>query len=210
MLSKGQLYLVAENLLFSDYKNIYKKIYLYIKNSDINSEQADEVLEEILDHILEAQKNGEKIDKIIGNNLEEFCNSVIENLQKPSLFSTIKFFVGVYIISIWNTLINKCIFNEFFISWLDFTINPILVFCSLLIFRKLTKKKILNNRVHVFLPMQLIIMLISMMLLIFDYNMKTNLLIRPLNLYIFALTISCVFVAVMYKFSDIFKTKFYF
>ncbi len=94
--------------------------------------------------------------------------------------------------------------------WLDFTINPILVFCSLLIFRKLTKKKILNNRVHVFLPMQLIIMLISMMLLIFDYNMKTNLLIRPLNLYIFALTISCVFVAVMYKFSDIFKTKFYF
>ncbi|MGG3725229.1 hypothetical protein ABES20_14880, partial [Geobacillus stearothermophilus] len=188
----------------------FAHLQLYIKNSDINSEQADEVLEEILDHILEAQKNGEKIDKIIGNNLEEFCNSVIENLQKPSLFSTIKFFVGVYIISIWNTLINKCIFNEFFISWLDFTINPILVFCSPLIFRKLTKKKILNNRVHVFLPMQLIIMLISMMLLIFDYNMKTNLLIRPLNLYIFALTISCVFVAVMYKFSDIFKTKFYF
>ncbi|MED4980882.1 hypothetical protein P9726_15215 [Geobacillus stearothermophilus] len=194
----------------SIYVSEFAHLQLYIKNSDINSEQADEVLEEILDHILEAQKNGEKIDKIIGNNLEEFCNSVIENLQKPSLFSTIKFFVGVYIISIWNTLINKCIFNEFFISWLDFTINPILVFCSPLIFRKLTKKKILNNRVHVFLPMQLIIMLISMMLLIFDYNMKTNLLIRPLNLYIFALTISCVFVAVMYKFSDIFKTKFYF
>lgn len=57
---------------------LYKSITKYIQNSSLRGIEKEEILHQLLDMMLQAQNENKPINTIIGNDYEEFCQSIIK------------------------------------------------------------------------------------------------------------------------------------
>jgi DNA-binding ferritin-like protein (Dps family) len=70
---------------------IYTDIDFYLMTSALDELEAEEILQEIIGMFLEAQQRGEDIKKVIGDDYQAFCDSLIESAQ-PKRFTWQKVF----------------------------------------------------------------------------------------------------------------------
>ncbi|MBU5591497.1 hypothetical protein KQI89_06950 [Clostridium sp. MSJ-4] len=83
---------------------LYKNITSYIQSSNLTINEKEEVLQQIMDMMLQAQFENKSIDLFIGKDYEEFCNSIIEELNSSKsktykVFNYIqKYLVGMILI----------------------------------------------------------------------------------------------------------------
>ncbi|MCY6957567.1 DUF1048 domain-containing protein [Clostridium brassicae] len=124
---------------------VYKSIVKYIQNSTLTSYQKEEALQQIMDMILQAQIENKNINAFIGNDLEEFCDSIISeyNLNLSFIYKTLDF-IQSYMILTFSILFIPLIIKGFFsgssfdlsTSIDNFIIISIIVLCSLHLFRR--------------------------------------------------------------------------
>lgn len=74
-------------------------IVCYLRTSGMDELEAEEIIQDILGMMLEAQKRGEKIEQVIGDDYRAFCDSVIEAAH-PKRFSWRKLFSDLEIVVI--------------------------------------------------------------------------------------------------------------
>jgi DNA-binding ferritin-like protein (Dps family) len=72
---------------------IYTDILVYLRFSTLDELEAEEVIQDILGMFLEAQQRGEKIEKVIGEGYQAFCDSIIES-ARPTKFIWKKAFLN--------------------------------------------------------------------------------------------------------------------
>jgi DNA-binding ferritin-like protein (Dps family) len=70
---------------------IYTDIAVYLMTSSLDELETEEILQEIIGMFLEAQQRGEDIEKVIGEDYQAFCDSIIESVQ-PKKFTWQKAF----------------------------------------------------------------------------------------------------------------------
>lgn len=75
---------------------IYIDIVCYLRASALDELEAEEIIQEIIGMILEAQERGEDIEKVIGDDYQAFCDSIIESSQ-PKKFTWRKLFSSLEI-----------------------------------------------------------------------------------------------------------------
>jgi DNA-binding ferritin-like protein (Dps family) len=59
--------------LTGEYRNVYEKVEIYALSTDTTQEEKDECMMNLLDSLLTAQKAGEPVEKIVGSDVESFC-----------------------------------------------------------------------------------------------------------------------------------------
>lgn len=89
--------LESQKKLNSNYMMLYKNMSTYIRNSSLSGYEIEMVNHEILDMLLESQyksKDISEINKIIGEDYESFCQSIINeyNIDKPVVYIAMKYF----------------------------------------------------------------------------------------------------------------------
>jgi DNA-binding ferritin-like protein (Dps family) len=89
--------LESQKKLNSNYMRLYKNMSAYIKNSSLSGYEKEIIIQEILDILLESQFNNKElseINKIIGNDYETFCQSMINeyNSDKSVAYIALKYF----------------------------------------------------------------------------------------------------------------------
>jgi DNA-binding ferritin-like protein (Dps family) len=70
---------------------IYTDIVCYLRTSALDELEAEGIIQEIIGMFLEAQQRGEEIEKVIGDDYQAFCDSIIESAQ-PKKFTWKKTF----------------------------------------------------------------------------------------------------------------------
>lgn len=70
-------------------KNIFFKVNNRLSASDLHKLAYRENVKEILNMLIEGQRRGENYKDIIGENLDEFCENIIENSYKTNTFERI-------------------------------------------------------------------------------------------------------------------------
>lgn len=72
---------------------LFKQLTKYIKNSDLRGFEKEEILQQVMDMMLQAQSKENDIDKVIGNDYEEFCQSIIMEYSntKNSIYKVFSF-----------------------------------------------------------------------------------------------------------------------
>jgi DNA-binding ferritin-like protein (Dps family) len=88
--------LEAQKKLNSNYRMLYKNMSAYIRNSSLSGYEREMVNHEILDILLESQnksKDISELNKIIGDDYEIFCQSIINeyNNDKPAAYIAMKY-----------------------------------------------------------------------------------------------------------------------
>lgn len=82
---------------------VYTDIVCYLRTSALDELETEEIIEDIIGMFLETQERGEKIEKVIGDDYQAFCDSIIEAAQ-PKKFTWRKMFsnleIVVYVIAI--------------------------------------------------------------------------------------------------------------
>ncbi len=66
-------YMFSEDKLEGEYKDAFRQIELYATMQQIDSNTENEMLMEIIDILLSAQEHKKPVEKIIGNDIEQFC-----------------------------------------------------------------------------------------------------------------------------------------
>lgn len=78
---------------------IYTNIVCYLRVSGLDELETEEIIHDILGMFLEAQERGEKIEQVIGDDYQAFCDSIIEAAQ-PKRFSWRRLFSDLEIVVI--------------------------------------------------------------------------------------------------------------
>lgn len=78
-----EMYSEYIDLLQDEYKDTFLRIDVYISSSNLVVDDPNDIMEEVLDLLLSAQENNKSIEDIIGNDLENFCNQLIESRRQP-------------------------------------------------------------------------------------------------------------------------------
>ncbi|MBU3160774.1 DUF1048 domain-containing protein [Clostridium frigoris] len=109
---------------------LYKSITSYIQNSELRGTEKEEILQQVMDMMLQAQIEDKPMTLIIGNDYEEFCNSIIDEyssdksenyrvinyIQKSLLFTIILLFLFSMIRKITHPSIDLGITVDFLIT----------------------------------------------------------------------------------------------
>jgi DNA-binding ferritin-like protein (Dps family) len=87
----------AQKKLANDYKMLFGNMTNYIKHSALSGYETEIVLNEILDILLESQESGQaisEINRIIGDDYEMFCQSIINEYisGKSKVYRAMKYF----------------------------------------------------------------------------------------------------------------------
>ena len=70
-----------QNKLNSKNLYLYKSITTYILNSNLRKIEKEEILQQIMDMMLQAQNENKAVSAIIGDDYEEFCQSIIKEYE---------------------------------------------------------------------------------------------------------------------------------
>ncbi|OSY04367.1 hypothetical protein S2E19_01701 [Bacillus mycoides] len=73
-------------LLTEENELSYSNILVYIRCSNVPEQQTEELLLEILEHLLEAQKEGKTAYDVFGDNLQSYCDELINALPQQTMF----------------------------------------------------------------------------------------------------------------------------
>lgn len=71
-------YIWLTDKLKDEYKEAFDKVEIYANLRNVDEDTKDDMLMELLDLFLTAQKEGKPVRKLIGSDLEVFCNSYFE------------------------------------------------------------------------------------------------------------------------------------
>lgn len=82
-----------QNKLDSKNLYLYKSITAYIQNSNLRKVEKEEILQQVMDIILQAQSKNKDTSIIIGNDYEEFCQSIIIEYEtnKNEIYKVLSF-----------------------------------------------------------------------------------------------------------------------
>lgn len=79
----------------------YEDMLVYIRLSgSLSEQQTEEILLELLDHLLVAQTEDKTAIDIFGDNLQAYCNEIINELPKEDKKNTLMFFTYIIMFSI--------------------------------------------------------------------------------------------------------------
>lgn len=135
--------------------HLYKSITIYIQNSNLRRIEKEEILQQIMDMMLQAQNDNKSASAIIGDDYEEFCQSIIKEyeINKNKTYQIVSFIQrylsSLFILSLIMWIIGGDISNYL----LDFRItldNFILANIYALILIPLSKKE--NQRTSSMTP----------------------------------------------------------
>lgn len=101
-------YLVEEDKLKGEYKEVFEKIESYSIFLSIDAEINEDMMMNLVDMLYTAQIEGKPVEKIVGNDVEKFCKEYFQDIDKNPLMVFIKniphtFYVvawGIFILSI--------------------------------------------------------------------------------------------------------------
>lgn len=68
-------YIFYTDKLDKEYLNVFEQIELYVLSQNVDDDTREERLGELLDIFLSASKAGKPVQKIVGNDLEQFCKT---------------------------------------------------------------------------------------------------------------------------------------
>lgn len=111
-------YLMLKDKLKGEYAKVFDKVQLYVEVRNMNGTIVEDMMMNLLDMLLTAQDEEKPADKIIGNDIEKFCQSYFEeyNIQtriKNQIPQRVYFFMKcVFILEILELLF--CISEENF------------------------------------------------------------------------------------------------
>lgn len=74
-------YALLTDQLKDEYAETFQKIELYSTVHQIDSETENEMLMEVLDTLLTAQTKGKPVEKVVGNDVEQFCKDFFGNYK---------------------------------------------------------------------------------------------------------------------------------
>ena len=66
-------------LLDGEYKEKFQEIDIYISSSGFKVGNVEDIMNDILDLFISAQEENKPIENIIGNDIKEFCDQVIDS-----------------------------------------------------------------------------------------------------------------------------------
>lgn len=97
-------YIYLMDKLEGEYKEAFDKVYIYTSVRNMEGETEQEMMMNLLDMMLTAQHEGKPVDKIIGNDVEKFCDSYFEGYdykvrltdQLPKCLNRIMWFVFIF------------------------------------------------------------------------------------------------------------------
>lgn len=101
------------DLLKGEYKDTFLRIDVYISSSNLVVDDPSDIMDEVLDLLLSAQENNKSIEDVIGNDIEYFCNQLIESRRQTFSKKILSFLVwfryiilGFGIIEVINLIID--------------------------------------------------------------------------------------------------------
>jgi DNA-binding ferritin-like protein (Dps family) len=135
-----------QNELSSKNLYLFKSITTYVQNSNLRKIEKEEILQQIMDMMLEAQSKNKDMNAIIGNDYEEFCQSIIveyesnkNNIYKVASFIQ-RYLFTLFIVSLIMWIIGGDISN--YLVDFEFTLdNFIMANIVALILVPASKKK---------------------------------------------------------------------
>ena len=60
------------------YKDAFERVEIYAMATNMSEAVIDEMLMNLLDSLLNAQKKGKPVEKIVGNDIEQFCKDYFQ------------------------------------------------------------------------------------------------------------------------------------
>lgn len=115
---------------------LYKSITFYINNSNLSKIEKEEILHQILDMMIEVQINNKNMDIIVGDNYEEFCETIISEYKygKSKVYN-ILIYLQQYLI--WFLITSLIIFSTNILTNngnIGITINEIIIASAIALF----------------------------------------------------------------------------
>ena len=83
-------YVLLTDQLTGEYAKTFKKIELYSTIHQIDSETENEMLMDVLDTILTAQNQGKPVEKVVGNDVEQFCKDFFSTYKWSDRIATFR------------------------------------------------------------------------------------------------------------------------
>lgn len=114
-----------QNKLNSKSLYLYKSITTYIQNSNLRKIEKEEILQQIMDMLLQAQSENKDTSIIIGDDYEEFCQSIIKEYEtnKNTIYKILsyiqRYLFNLFIVTLIMWVLGGSISNYL----LDFKIN---------------------------------------------------------------------------------------
>ena len=78
-------------LLTEENEAAYGDMLVYLRLADVPEQQVEELLLEILDHLLEAQEDGKNAYDVFGNNLQNYCDELVNALPRQTMLEKVSF-----------------------------------------------------------------------------------------------------------------------
>lgn len=79
--------------LTGEYKKAYDKIYVYVVSALSVGDEIRPAMNEVVDLLLAAQADDKPVERVIGNDMEKFCEGIVESNRKPVAYRTIMYLV---------------------------------------------------------------------------------------------------------------------
>lgn len=170
-------------LLDGEYKEKFQEIDIYISSSGFKVGNVEDIMNDILDLFISAQEENKPIENIIGNDIKEFCDQVIDSCKLTisemilSYLDNIRYFILILAVSeaiftfgdfVFDEVKNPLLFNvEIGGSFISIFISFVLfiIFCFIrkkLVFKYKWFSPKLDNTLTFIIMMGIIIMCFTM------------------------------------------------
>ncbi|MCR5083866.1 MAG: hypothetical protein K6B15_10385 [Parasporobacterium sp.] len=147
-----------DELIKDENQKVFTDIICYLRNSDLSDYNTEAVRNDITNMIIDAQKRGDSIDEVIGEDYKEFCDSIIATFPRKMPFEKMLEIIDLFCICIsiimlifmflsQNTIdiIRNLATNQAVDLTYTVTLGTIIGFVSIIIFSIFIVKMILNN-----------------------------------------------------------------
>lgn len=92
-------YAIHVEKLNDEYREVFKKVNDYVTASNMDEMLAEEILSEVMDTFLAAQEEGKTVEKVVGKDLQKFCESLCS--EKGIKTYILGFFEACHFMFIW-------------------------------------------------------------------------------------------------------------
>lgn len=99
-------YAIHVDKLNDEYREVFKKISIYVTSNNMDEMRTEEILSEVMDTFLAAQEEGKPVEKVVGKNLQKFCESLCS--EKGIKTHILHFFEAFHSCIVIYLMLNLC------------------------------------------------------------------------------------------------------
>ena len=110
-------YAIHVEKLNDEYREVFKKISVYVTSNNMDEMRTEETLSEVMDTFLASQEAGKPVEKVVGKNLQKFCESLCS--EKGIKTYILGFFETCHFMFIWYFITVLLDIHFLFTSLLD-------------------------------------------------------------------------------------------